>query len=166
MDTSDPRLGPATWPGAPDAVLRLGSWPKLRAACAPLREQVFMREQGVPSDLEWDEADATALHAAFGPASGPAWATARLLPPTPEGWRSLGRMAVAPAWRRRGLGAWLLAQMLIQARAEDARGVRVSAQQAALGLYARAGFRAEGAVYEEAGIPHRRMVLRLSPPPG
>lgn len=152
-----PLMSLGLWPGDARAVLRLGSWSSLRAACAPLREQVFMREQGVPAALEWDEDDAQACHAAVGPPEGPAWATARLLPADPQGWWPLGRLAVDPGWRRQGLGAWLLAHLIDHAQARGAAGIVLAAQLQAEGFYARAGFVAEGPVFEDAGMPHRWM---------
>ncbi|MDP1646413.1 MAG: GNAT family N-acetyltransferase [Thiobacillus sp.] len=127
--------------------------PRLRA----VRRAVFIDEQGVPEALEWDTDDAGAVHLLAVDREGQAIACARLLP---DG--HLGRMAVLPAWRGRGVGRALLAAALDAARTHGHTTLRLSAQTHAAGFYARAGFFAVGEDYEEAGIPHVAMQKRLS----
>jgi predicted GNAT family N-acyltransferase len=71
----------------------------------------------------------------------------------------VGRMAVLPDWRGRGIGTALLRAVLQCAREKGLAVVTLHAQTHAVPFYARQGFRAEGAVFMEAGIPHRRMTL-------
>jgi predicted GNAT family N-acyltransferase len=133
-------------------------WPDDRPALRQVRESVFVAEQGVPLELEWDEQDAAALHLLARDANGRPIGTCRLLP---DG--HIGRMAVLRAWRGRGVGSALLAAVVGQARQRGLRRVRLNAQCTALDFYRRHGFVAEGPEFDEAGIPHRHMQLELEP---
>jgi predicted GNAT family N-acyltransferase len=132
-------------------------WARDAARLGTVRRAVFIDEQGVPEDLEWDEHDAVSAHWLALAADGSPIGCARLLP---DG--HVGRMAVLPAWRGRGVGRRLLAAILRAAQAHGHRTLKLSAQTRAAGFYARAGFVAMGAEYEEAGIPHVAMQKRLS----
>jgi len=136
---------PADWQHQPDIDL-------LRA----IRRRVFIEEQEVPESLEWDEFDAVSLHVLAETVSGEAVATGRLLPD----WH-IGRMAVLREWRRRGVGLTVLQTLLAAAKQRGDRIVRLNAQTHALGFYEKAGFVAEGPVFDDAGIPHRTMSRRL-----
>ncbi len=121
-----------------------------------VRRAVFIDEQGVPEALEWDEHDAVSTHWLALAGDGSPIGCARLLP---DG--HLGRMAVLPAWRGRGVGRALLDAVLHAARMRGERLLRLSAQTHAAGFYARAGFVADGPGYDEAGIPHVAMQKTL-----
>lgn len=121
-----------------------------------IRRRVFIEEQEVPESLEWDEFDAVSLHVLAETVSGEAVATGRLLPD----WH-IGRMAVLREWRRRGVGLTVLQTLLAAAKQRGDRIVRLNAQTHALGFYEKAGFLAEGPVFDDAGIPHRTMSRRL-----
>lgn len=123
---------------------------------ARVRRAVFIEEQGVPAAMEWDADDAIALHFLALDAAGAPIACARLCP---DG--RVGRMAVLPRWRGRGVGRELLRAVIRAARARGQGVLRLSAQTQAVGFYAAAGFVAEGETYEEAGIPHVAMCRRL-----
>jgi predicted GNAT family N-acyltransferase len=133
------------------------SWPADRDALRQVRETVFVREQGVPLALEWDAHDAEALHVLARGPRGEAIGTGRLLP---DG--HIGRMAVLKPWRGRGVGSALLTALLDAARQQGLRQVALNAQCAALAFYERFGFRSEGPVFDDAGIPHRHMRLPLT----
>jgi predicted GNAT family N-acyltransferase len=121
----------------------------------PLRFAVFVQEQGVPVEIELDELDAGCLHAlAF--QGNRAVGTGRLLP---DG--HVGRMALLKPWRRRGVGGAMLEKLVEAAAGRGIRTVRLSAQVHALAFYRAHGFRPEGEVYEEAGIPHQGMLREL-----
>ena len=133
--------------------IELLPWERARALAAPIRFEVFVREQGVPPELEMDAVDAQCLHAvAF--QGQTAVGTARLLP---DG--HIGRMAVLKAFRKRGVGGAMLARLIETARARGEREVALSAQVHALPLYRAYGFVEEGPQYEEAGIAHQAMRL-------
>ena len=136
----------------PEFVVRLADWTRERDALAHVRRTVFIDEQGVPEDLEWDTDDAASVHFLAVLGDGTAVGCARLLP---DG--HVGRMAVLPGWRGLGVGHALLDAVTREARARGHRALMLSAQTHAAGFYARAGFAADGAPYEEAGIPHIAM---------
>ncbi len=133
--------------------LRRADWVRDGKALRAVREQVFVREQGVPLALEWDGDDAPALHLLAETPDGSAIGTARLLP---DG--QVGRMAVLAEWRGRGVGTALLKALLHIAADKHYPPLFLNAQTRAVGFYARHGFEAEGDEFEDAGIPHRRMV--------
>jgi predicted GNAT family N-acyltransferase len=117
-----------------------------------VRESVFVHEQQVPLELEWDGQDATALHLLAFAADGHAIGSARLLP---NG--HIGRMAVLREWRRRGVGARLLRAVLELAAQRGIQRTFLNAQTSAVAFYQRFGFISEGEVFIDAGIPHQRM---------
>ena len=123
-------------------------------AALALRHEVFVVEQRVPLDDELDGRDAHALHL-VGVQDGRVVATCRVL--SDGDTALLGRMAVAPDARRRGLASRLLAAAEAHAGASGARRVALSAQTGALGLYERAGYAARGERFLDAGIEHLMM---------
>jgi predicted GNAT family N-acyltransferase len=135
------------------------AWEKALPLARPVREEVFVAEQKVPLELEWDEWDERSDHAVAREASGRAIGTARLLP---DG--RIGRMAVLREWRRRGVGAALMEALLQKAREQSLSRVTLHAQTHAAGFYRRFGFSERGGEFWEAGIPHVEMTLELSPP--
>ncbi len=135
------------------------AWDKALPLARPVREEVFVAEQKVPLELEWDEWDERSDHAVARDAGGQAIGTARLLP---DG--RIGRMAVLREWRRRGVGAALMEALLQKAREQSMSRVTLHAQTHAAGFYRRFGFSERGGEFWEAGIPHVEMTLELSPP--
>lgn len=131
--------------------IRAADWDVDRAALRAVREQVFVREQGVPVELEWDEFDPLCNHV-VAEAAGTAIGTGRLLP---DG--HVGRMAVLESWRGQGVGGAMLEALLRLAHDRGIRRVRLNAQSRAIAFYRRHGFAAEGEEFIEAGIPHRSM---------
>lgn len=123
-----------------------------------VRHEVFVVEQAVPVELERDEDDDTAVHA-VAEQDGAVVGTGRLLP---DG--RVGRMAVRPGNRGAGVGSALLAFL---ERAAGARGdtqVELHAQLHARAFYERAGYRAHGGVFDDAGIAHVAMTKQLARP--
>ena len=133
-------------------------WMREASRLGAIRRAVFIDEQGVPEDLEWDEHDGASVHFLAVANDGTPLGCARLLP---DG--HIGRMAVLPDWRGRGVGRALLAAVVEAARRRGHTTLRLSSQTHAAGFYTRAGFAAEGAEYDEAGIPHVAMQRRLDP---
>jgi YbgC/YbaW family acyl-CoA thioester hydrolase len=146
--------------GEPMLQVRSGSWTELGQDAAALRTQVFVEEQRIPSEMEWDEEDNTALHAVAYNRLGQAVATGRLLQPAP-GVAKIGRMAVHPVLRGAGVGAQLLHALAGAAAQRGDRAVKLNAQRSAEGFYNRLGFRPEGEPFEEAGIAHIAMSAPL-----
>jgi predicted GNAT family N-acyltransferase len=123
------------------------------AACFALRLAVFVEEQKVPLEEERDEHDPTALHFLALAAGQPA-GTARVLLKEEGRLAKVTRVAVLPGARGAGLGVALMRH--IEA-AVPAASFTLDAQLHALPFYERLGYKAEGPVFMEAGIPHRRM---------
>jgi len=117
-----------------------------------VRSAVFVAEQKVPAELEWDGRDDAAWHWLAEDAGGAPIGVARLLASG-----QVGRMAVLPPWRHCGVGRALLHAVLRDAARYGVGELWLNAQCTAEPFYARAGFVPEGAVFDEAGIPHRRM---------
>ena len=140
--------------------LHMGNWHDLQALAAPLRTEVFVDEQRVPTQMEWDQDDATAVHCVAINRMGMPLATGRLLQHAP-GVARIGRMAVKKQMRGSGLGRRVLDALLHEARARGDRELRLHAQCSAEDFYKRAGFAPHGAVFEEAGIAHIEMVRAL-----
>lgn len=121
-----------------------------------LRRDVFVDEQSVDVEIEFDGLDDTALHLVV--LEGDAVvATARLLP-VDEGLK-LGRMAVRAEQRGRGLGRRLALAAIDEARARGADRIVLHAQTQARGFYEKLGFVAADGEFDEAGIAHVRMTL-------
>ena len=137
-----------------------GSWEALEAQAHPLRRQVFVEEQKVPAELEWDAADASAVHAVALNRLGLPLATGRLIEPEP-GVARIGRMAVRADLRGSGVGRAVLQALLNEAEARGLREAVLHAQLTAAGFYRREGFTPRGPVFEEVGIPHQEMVRVL-----
>ena len=126
-----------------------------------VREQVFIREQGVDRAEEIDGRDQEARHiVALEPGSDRVIGTLRLL--TDAHTAKVGRVAVERDWRRHGIAARMLALALEGAREQGCTHVRLAAQVAATSVYRRAGFSVESEPFQEAGIEHVWMGLELS----
>ena len=124
-----------------------------------VRQQVFVVEQNVPADLERDALDAVCVQVLARDADGAPIGTGRLLP---DG--RIGRMAVLPGWRSRGVGEALLQALVEAAREAGLPQVSLHAQLPACDFYARQGFVPEGSRFEEAGITHLQMRRALGAP--
>jgi predicted GNAT family N-acyltransferase len=133
-----------------------GDWESVREDAQRVRIEVFVIEQNVPIELEWDEGDEVSTHAIAYDDEGQPVATGRLLP---DG--HIGRMAVIKPLRGRGLGTEVLQALLLQARTEGHKDLLLHAQTHALAFYEKQGFIAEGDEFLEADMPHRLMRLTL-----
>ncbi|MBM2803484.1 MAG: acyltransferase [Deltaproteobacteria bacterium] len=122
-----------------------------------IRILVFVREQGVPAEIELDTDDQRAIHF-LAIKLAKAVGTARVV--MRRGDAKIGRMAVLKSYRRKGIGAALLKRAILSAKRLHARRIYLHAQVAVIGFYQRMGFRAVGRVFDEAGIAHRKMILR------
>jgi predicted GNAT family N-acyltransferase len=135
--------------------IELMTWDRARTEASRIRFKVFVEEQGVPRDLELDEHDGECIHA-LAYEDDRVVGTGRLLPPA-EGAAKLGRMAVLTECRGRGIGSRILEELIGRARQRGETQVTLSAQIHALEFYKSHGFQPMGEIYEEAGIPHRKM---------
>jgi predicted GNAT family N-acyltransferase len=136
-------------------IIKAGT-PEHMAQVRAIRQQVFIDEQGIPAQLEWDGRDDGCIHVlAFTP-QDEAIGTGRL---DTDG--RIGRMAVLAPWRGLGAGSAMLKELLDAARENGCRRVYLHAQSTAQSLYRRAGFRVRGEPYLEAGIRHVSMEMCL-----
>ena len=138
--------------------VRRAHWERDQEALSLVRIRVFVNEQGVPEDLEWDGADAQAAHLlAFDPSERPI-GTARLL-------RSgqIGCMALLPEWRHRRVETGLLHEALNLADGPGWPTPFIHVQTGALSFYQSHGFRERGPELWDARIPHRLMTYRRKP---
>ncbi|MEU4261102.1 GNAT family N-acetyltransferase [Streptomyces argenteolus] len=135
------------------------------AACFQVRKDVFVGEQQVPEEIEYDAHDARAVHVLAVAADGTALGTGRLLHGAAAAGRtggdltvgSLGRLAVTREARGLGVGAALVRAIEEEARALGLAGVDLHAQTHALGFYERLGYVAYGPEFPDAGMPHQAM---------
>lgn len=129
------------------------------ATCRLLRRKVFIEEQGVSEADEIDDKDDQAIHL-LATVDGTPMGSARLLLVGNTG--KIGRVCVLPQARGTGLGAALMRAAVQELRRQPGlTRAKLGAQTHALGFYERLGFVAEGPVYDDAGIPHRDMVMVL-----
>ena len=126
-----------------------GNWADLHETARGVRFDVFVIEQGVPVELEWDEWDPLCVHVVAQDEAGHAIGTGRLLP---DG--HIGRMAVIKSARGAGVGGAILSILLQEAIKRGDTLVCLNAQIHAEHFYARFGFTREGEEFSDAGIPH------------
>jgi predicted GNAT family N-acyltransferase len=132
--------------------IALDNWTVLQPVAQAIRYEVFVIEQNIPVELEWDDMDAVCLHAVAYDGQGQPVGTGRLLP---DG--HIGRMAVKKVARGAGVGGAILAALTEAARKRGDKAVMLNAQSQAEPFYARHGFVREGAEFFEAGIAHIQM---------
>jgi predicted GNAT family N-acyltransferase len=131
------------------------SWSEHLSALQAVRKAVFVKEQSVPEEFEWDGEDDRAYHW-LALDKNRAIGTVRMLR---DG--HLGRLAVLPEHRKQGVGKDLLNKALRHAKMLNLREAWLYSQQPAIGFYQQFGFEAYGPIFQDAGIPHQSMRLRL-----
>jgi len=136
--------------------VHLISWHDGEPLLRGIREKVFIQEQNVPAELEWDGKDEVCHHALALTANGDAIGCGRI---TPGG--HIGRVAVLPEWRRKRIGSSILELLVDYARSQHYDKVELNAQVEAIPLYKNYGFEEEGKVFMDANIPHCKMALKL-----
>jgi len=136
--------------------IRSANWQDDGLLLRIIRETVFVKEQQVPVELEWDEFDNDCLHLLAIDTSGRPIGTARLLS---DG--HIGRMAVLKEWRGKGVGSAMLRRLLEEAKKRHIRQVVLNAQTVAAGFYRKFGFQVEGEEFIDAGIPHVKMIREM-----
>lgn len=140
--------------------VRVGNWDELGTDAGVIRQSVFVQEQKIPADMEWDAADASCVHAVAYNRMGVALATGRLLEHVP-GVAKIGRMAVVHHMRGSRIGREVLQALMNKGRELGYREVLLHAQVSAAGFYQRMGYVQRGEVFEEAGIGHVEMIKAL-----
>ena len=132
----------------------------LMSAVYALRHEVFVIEQGVPEELEVDDNDKVAAHLAA-LSEGHVVGTLRIV--RNERAAKIGRMAVSASARKKGIGRELMEFAAAVASRDGAEEIILGAQLAAREFYKRIGYLEEGAVFDDAGIPHVTMRKKLRP---
>lgn len=141
-----------------DYQLEVVSWQDENEALCKVRREVFIEEQHVPEELEWDEYDENCRHVLVTDTNHHPIATGRI---KPDG--HIGRMAVLKNWRNRGIGHQVLEKLLACATEAGIERVYLHAQVSAIPFYEKLGFELYSEVFMDAGIPHRSMQKRLVP---
>jgi predicted GNAT family N-acyltransferase len=134
-----------------DFMVRPASWKDERRIIMAIRREVFIEEQHVPETLEWDGQDATALHV-LALYDGTAVGTGRLLYTG-----QIGRMAVRRELRNRGIGTFIMHELIKLSRERNINCLFLNAQAQAAEFYRKQGFIRKGEVFDDAGIVHCRM---------
>ncbi len=136
--------------------IKIADWPGDIATLQHIRRTVFIEEQSVPEELEWDEHDKTATHF-LALVDNTAVATARL---KIDG--QIGRMAVLADYRNKTIGQKLLRFVLETAFNLEFEFVFLHAQVQVIDFYKQQGFAEKGDIFMDANIPHREMVKELT----
>jgi predicted GNAT family N-acyltransferase len=131
------------------------TWAAAEAYLRAIRTPVFIVEQHVTPEFEWDEHDASATHLLAMAGDEPV-ACARII------GNKVGRMAVLQAWRGKGYGMALVQKALEIIKNKGEKTALLSAQTHAIGFYLKAGFKVTSDVYQDVHIPHVDMQLELS----
>ena len=140
-------------------MILIQAWQEASKQAYAIRQKVFIEEQGVPQEMELDEFDPIASHAlAF--QGDQCIGTGRLIETTQNAGQ-IGRMAVLAGFRGNGTGKAILMALIELARSQKMSSISLHSQVSAIPFYEKFGFIAQGSVYEEAGIPHRNMMLIL-----
>lgn len=147
----------------PTITIEITSWHQQQPLLKYIRELVFIQEQNVPEELEWDNEDKTAIHVL-------AWSqfddstlaigTARIIIKNKQAY--IGRMAVLSQWRKQGIGSRILQTCIDVCRQRGIKIIMLNAQTYALPFYQQAGFQITSEEFMDAGIPHKQMQLDLS----
>lgn len=135
-----------------------GTDPQVRDALR-IRETVFVEEQGVPLELEIDDYDGIAWHVLAREDETPV-GTARLISLDASRVK-IGRVATLASHRGKGIASKLVKLLMEYARREGFAEAVLDSQLEAMPLYEKLGFVAEGPIFMDADIPHRRMTRKL-----
>ena len=143
--------------------IKSGVWSELKLDAEKIRRQVFIQEQSILEQDEWDALDAVSLHFVVYDRHlendlkiNQAIATARLLENN-----SIGRVAVLKSYRSKGVGRLIMQQIIEHARTEKRQFLKLSSQVHAIAFYESFGFQVKGVGYLDCGIPHIDMYLKL-----
>jgi len=134
----------------------LVSWHDAEPLLKSVREAVFIKEQGIPAELEWDGLDEGCRHALALSLQGQAIGCGRML-----STGHVGRIAVLPQWRKQKVGTAIMEALLDYARAHEYKQVDVDAQTYALPFYRGFGFAEQGKEFMDAGLPHNKMFMKF-----
>jgi len=137
-------------------LIKLCDWNACKAQLSAIRREVFIEEQHVPEELEWDEYDETAQHVIALDTDGKAVATGRI-----KNDGHIGRMAVLKSYRQQGIGTAILLALLNVALKNKLTSVYLHAQISAVAFYEKQGFICNSKEFMDAGIAHKSMIKQL-----
>ncbi len=137
--------------------VRLCSWADCQQPLSEVRRRVFIEEQHVPKELEWDEFDELAYHILVTDKEARPIATGRI-----KADGHIGRMAVLKKYRKQGIGSKILLALLDIAKQQNLKKVYLYAQTSAIGFYKKHGFYCTGDRFMDAGIAHQSMTKKLN----
>lgn len=140
-----------------DFNIQVADWFTCEEDLKEIRTKVFIEEQNIPFNEEFDDADLTSVHVLARDQNNNAIGTARLLITD-----TIGRVAVLKAWRGNGVGRALVLYLMEMARNRGAARIYLDAQNHAIPFYERLGFRVVGREFLDAGIPHFKMAIDFS----
>ena len=140
------------------ALITISTWNEVKDLIKPIRVKVFVIEQHVPEELEWDEYDESAWHA-VAKLNEQVVGTGRLI--LDQSKAKIGRMAVDKNCRGKGVGSQILRDLINLGKEKGAQEFILHAQTHAITFYAREGFEPDGPIFDEAGIPHIEMRLYI-----
>lgn len=133
--------------------VKIVAWESAKQDIKPIRNTVFIQEQHVPVELEWDGLDEESIHVLATLKDNTPVGTGRLLPSG-----HIGRMAVQRDYRNMGIGSAMLYALLEYAKEHQINNLFLLAQTKAISFYEQHGFTAIGDVFMDAGIPHKKMI--------
>lgn len=137
--------------------LTITSWQENKLHLSSIRKKVFIQEQRVPEELEWDEFDADSTHILVTDKSKQAIATARM-----QENGHIGRMAVLKEYRKMNIGRAMLEKLINHARQQKLEKVFLDAQLKAIPFYEKQGFSICSNEFLDANIPHKSMIRALT----
>jgi len=136
--------------------IKTTSWNEDKDALSKIRKRVFIEEQHVPEELEWDEDDKLCVHVLATDENNNPIACGRL---KLDG--HIGRMAVLKEHRNTGIGTKILKSLLAEAKKENINRIYLHAQTTAIGFYEKQGFKVYSDEFMDAHIPHKSMQKNL-----
>jgi len=135
------------------------NWAESEELIKPIRYQVFIVEQQIPEEEEWDGDDFVAIHALAFKNSIPI-ATGRLIINEVDQVKAkIGRMAVLENHRLQGYGGAILKKLIHIGKEKGAQVFTLHAQVSAISFYASEGFVSLGPIFDEVNISHQKMIL-------
>ena len=137
------------------------NWAKSQDLIKPIRYQVFIVEQQIPEEEEWDGADLVAIHALAFENNLPVGTGRLIINEADQANAKIGRMAVLENYRLQGYGRAILKKLIDLGKEKGVQVFTLHAQVSAISLYASEGFVSVGPIFDEVNIPHQKMILRI-----
>ncbi|MCU7940099.1 MAG: GNAT family N-acetyltransferase [gamma proteobacterium symbiont of Bathyaustriella thionipta] len=150
-----------------DYCFQVTDWSSHYASLKSIREQVFILEQNVPVELEWDGQDDNACHIiaeVIVQGKKLAIGTAQITLNNTNDHIStahIGRMAVLAVWRGQGIGSGILRTAVEQCHKLKIKKIVLNAQVDVIPFYQKAGFEISSDEFLDADIPHKQMTRLL-----